>query len=143
MPYKDMNDARHAVVEYPDGSVAIAFNQEVPSPEPPEPPPEIIQPLPRFRLLLEYHPVVRALAYIFVLASGINLALFGRIIDIINFVLIVSTTGALHTEHSASITGYSVSWYVCGAHDSAILCTSNVGTSYLPIFNRYDVYHRI
>ena len=104
MPYKDMNDARHAVVEYPDGSVAIAFNQEVPSPEPPEPPPEIIQPLPRFRLLLEYHPVVRALAYIFVLASGINLALFGRIIDIINFVLIVSTTGALHTEHSASIT---------------------------------------
>jgi len=23
------------------------------------------------------------------------------------------------------------------------LCTSNVGTSYLPIFNRYDVYHRI
>ena len=99
-----MNDARHAVVEYPDGSVAIAFNQEVPSPEPPEPWPEIIRPQPRFRLLLEYHPVARALAYIFVLASGINLALYMRTIDIINFVLIVFTTGALHTEHSASIT---------------------------------------
>ena len=98
-----MNDARHAVVEYPDGSVAIAFNQEVPSPEPPEPWPEIIRPRPRFRLLLEYHPVARALAYIFVLASGINLALFKRIIDIINFTLIVSTTGALHTEHQASM----------------------------------------
>ena len=99
-----MNDARHAVVESPDGSVAIAFNQEVPSPEPPEPPPEIIQPRPRFRLLLEYHPVARALAYIFVLASGINLALYTRTIDIINFVLIVFTTGALHSNDSASIT---------------------------------------
>ena len=98
-----MDEARHVVVEKPDGSVAIAFNQEVPPPEPPPTPtpPEIIRP--RFRLLLEYHPVARALAYIFVLASGINLALFMRTIDIINFVLIVSTTGALHTEHSASI----------------------------------------
>jgi len=96
-----MDEARHLVVEKPDGSVAIAFNQEVPPPEPPEPPPEIIRP--RFRLLLEYHPVARALAYIFVLASGINLAFYTRTIDIINFVLIVFTTGALHTEHSASI----------------------------------------
>ena len=95
-----MDEARHLVVEKPDGSVAIAFNQEVP---PPEPPPEIIRPRPRFRLLLEYHPVARALAYIFVLASGINLALYTRTIDIINFVLIVSTTGAIHTEYQASI----------------------------------------
>ena len=93
-----MDEARHLVVEKPDGSVAIAFNQEVP---PPEPPPEIIRPRPRFRLLLEYHPVARALAYIFVLASGINLALYTRTIDIINFVLIVSTTGALHTDYQA------------------------------------------
>ena len=96
-----MDEARHMVVEKPDGSVAIAFNQEVPPPEPPEPPFEMIRP--RFRLLLEYHPVARALAYIFVIASGINLALFTRTIDIINFVLIVSTTGALHTEYQASI----------------------------------------
>jgi len=98
-----MDEARHLVVEKPDGSVAIAFNEEVPPPEPPEPPPEIIQPRPRFRLLIEYHPVARALAYIFVIASGINLALYMRTIDIINCVLIVSTTSALHTEHSASI----------------------------------------
>ena len=99
-----MQNERHLVVEEPDGSVAIAFNEEVAAPPPP--PPEMIRlrPRPRFRLLLEYHPVARALAYIFVIASGINLALFMRIIDIINFVLIVSTTGALHTEHSASIT---------------------------------------
>ena len=99
-----MQNERHLVVEEPDGSVAIAFNQEVAAPPPP--PREMIRlrPRPRFRLLLEYHPVARALAYIFVLASGINLALYTRTIDIINFVLIVSTTGALHTEHSASIT---------------------------------------
>ena len=98
-----MDEVRHMVVEKPDGSVAIAFNQEIPPPEPPEPPPEIIRVRPRFRLLLEYHPVARALAYIFVLGSGVNLALYTRTIDIINFVLIVSTTGALHTEYSASI----------------------------------------
>ena len=100
-----MDESRHLVVEKPDGSVAIAFNEEVPPPEPPEPPPEIIRvrPQQRFRFLIEYHPVARALAYIFVLASGINLALYMRTIDIINFVLIVFTTGALHTEHSASI----------------------------------------
>ena len=99
-----MDESRHLVVEKPDGSVAIAFNHEVPPPEPPPtpPPPEIIRP--RFRLLLEYHPVARALAYIFVLASGINLALYMRTIDIINFVLIVFTTGALHSNDSASIT---------------------------------------
>ena len=96
-----MDNTRHLVVETPDGSIAIAFNEEVP---PPEPPPEIIQPRQRFRLLLEYHPVARALAYIFVLASGINLALYMRTIDIINFVLIVFTTGALHSNDSASIT---------------------------------------
>jgi hypothetical protein len=94
-----MDKARHLVVEKPDGSVAIAFNQEIP------PPPEVIQPQPRprFRLSLEYHPVARAMAYIFVLASGVNLALYTRTIDIINFVLIVSTTGAIHTEYQASI----------------------------------------
>ena len=95
-----MDEARHLVVEKPDGSVAIAFNQEVP---PPEPPPEIIHPRSHVRFLLEYHPVARALAYIFMIASGINLGLFMRTIDIINFALIVSTTGALHSEHSASI----------------------------------------
>ena len=99
-----MQNERHLVVEEPDGSVAIAFNQEVPPPEPPEPPPEIIRPRPRFRLLLEYHPVARALVYIFTIASGINLALYMRTIDIINFVLIVFTTGALHSNDSASIT---------------------------------------
>ena len=99
-----MQNERHLVVEEPDGSVAIAFNQEVAAPPPP--PPEMIRlrPRPRFRLLLEYHPVARALAYIFVLASGVNLALYTRTIDIINFVLIVFTTGALHSNDSASIT---------------------------------------
>jgi len=99
-----MQNERHLVVEEPDGSVAIAFNQEVAAPPPP--PREMIRlrPRPRFRLLLEYHPVARALAYIFVLASGINLALYMRTIDIINFVLIVFTTGALHSNDSASIT---------------------------------------
>ena len=95
-----MGGERHVVIEKPDGSVAIAFNEEVP---PPPPPLEIIQLRPRFRYSIEYHPVVRGLAYIFVISSAINLALFRRLIDIINFVLIVSTTGALHSEHSASI----------------------------------------
>jgi hypothetical protein len=101
-----MQNERHLVVEEPDGSMAIAFNEEVAAPPPPPPPPEMIglRPQPRFRFLIEYHPVARALAYIFMIVSGINLGLFMRIIDIINFALIVSTTGALHTEHSASIT---------------------------------------
>ena len=101
-----MQNERHLVVEEPDGSVAIAFNEEVAAPPPPLPPPEMYGPRPRrrFRFLIEYHPVVRGLSYIFIISSGINLALFMRTIDIINFVLIVFTTGALHTEHSASIT---------------------------------------
>jgi hypothetical protein len=99
-----MEGERHLVIEKPDGSVAIAFNEEVPPPSPP--PPEIIELRPqpsRFRFSIEYHPIVRGLAYIFVISSGINLAFFRRLIDIINFVLIVSTTGALHSEHPASI----------------------------------------
>ena len=132
-----MDKARHLVVEKPDGSVAIAFNQEVP------PPPEVIQPRSHVRFLLEYHPVARAMAYIFVLASGVNLALYTRTIDIINFVLIVSTTGAIHTEYQASIAVVVFHGTCAGAHDSTILCTSNVGTSYFPIFSRYSVSHCI
>ena len=100
-----MQNERHLVVEEPDGSVAIAFNEEVAAPPPPLPPPEMYGPRPRRRLrfLIEYHPVVRGLSYIFIISSGINLALFMRTIDIINFALIVFTTGALHTEDSASI----------------------------------------
>ena len=98
-----MQNERHLVVEEPDGSVAIAFNEEVAAPPPPPPEMIRIRPQPRLRFSIEYHPVARGLSYIFVIASGINLALFMRIIDIINFMLIVSTTGALHTEHSASI----------------------------------------
>ena len=62
-----MDEARHLVVEKPDGSVAIAFNQEVPPPEPP--PPEIIRPQARFRFSIEYHPVARALACIYLYIS--------------------------------------------------------------------------
>ena len=98
-----MQNERHLVVEEPDGSVAIAFNEEVAAPPPPQPEMITLRPQPRLRFLIEYHPVVRGLSYIFVISSGINLALFMRTIDIINFMLIVSTTGALHTEHSASI----------------------------------------
>ena len=41
-----MQNERHLVVEEPDGSVAIAFNEEVPAPPPPPPPRllEIFQP---------------------------------------------------------------------------------------------------
>jgi hypothetical protein len=99
-----MQNERHLVVEEPDGSVAIAFNEEVAAPPPPPPEMIRIRPQPRLRFSIEYHPVARALAYIFVLASGINLALYMRTIDIINFVLIVFTTGALHSNDSASIT---------------------------------------
>jgi len=98
-----MQNERHLVVEEPDGSVAIAFNEEVAAPTPPPPEMITLRPQPRLRFLIEYHPVVRGLSYIFLISSGINLALFMRTIDIINFMLIVSTTGALHTEHSASI----------------------------------------
>ena len=98
-----MQNERHLVVEEPDGSVAIAFNEEVAAPPPPQPEMITLRPQPRLRFLIEYHPVVRGLSYIFIISSGINLALFMRTIDIINFVLIVFTTGALHTEDSASI----------------------------------------
>ena len=138
-----MDEARHLVVEKPDGSVAIAFNQEVPPPEPPEPPPEIIRPRSHVRFLLEYHPVARALAYIFVLASGINLALYTRTIDIINFCVDSIYDGCYTYRIPGIDSSCSVSWYVCGAHDSTILCTSNVGTIHFPVFNRSDVFHRI
>jgi hypothetical protein len=135
-----MDEARHLVVEKPDGSVAIAFNQEVP---PPEPPPEIIQPRSHVRFLLEYHPVARALAYIFVLASGVKFGSLHENNRYYQFCVDSIYDGCSTYRIPGIDSSCSVSWYVCGTHDSTILCTSNVGTSYLPIFNRYDVYHRI
>jgi len=93
-----MKDARHLVVEEPDGSVAIAFNEDVPpSPEfPPEPPrTEVFH-----RVIgVKYNRTAKLMSYTLSFSSFFCLMYLNRIIDSINTLLICATTMAIHTEN--------------------------------------------
>jgi len=93
-----MKDARHLVVEEPDGSVAIAFNEDVPpSPEfPPEPPrTEVFH-----RVIgVKYNRTAKLMSYTLSFSSLFCLMYLNRIIDSINTLLICATTMAIHTEN--------------------------------------------
>lgn len=87
-----MKDARHLVVEEPDGSVAIAFNEDVP----PEPP--------RTRVFhrvigVKYNSTAKLMSYGLFFSSVFCLMYLDRIIDAINTLLICATTMAIHTEN--------------------------------------------
>jgi len=92
-----MKDARHLVVEEPDGSVAIAFNEDVPPPElPPEPP--------RTRVFhrvigVKYDRTAKLMSYVLSFSSVFCLMYLDRIVDAVNTLLICATTVAIHTEN--------------------------------------------
>ena len=84
-----MDEARHLVVEKPDGSIAIAFNEEVPPPElPPEPPATQM----RIRITgVIFCEKGKAMTCIFFYISIFMLTWFFRIIDIVNASLMFMT----------------------------------------------------
>lgn len=89
---------RHLVVERPDGSVAIAFNEDVPPPElPPEPsttPPEI-------RITgIKFCERGKVVTGMFFYISLFILTSFLRLIDIINAILMFMTFMVVITGHS-------------------------------------------
>ena len=86
---------RHASVELPDGSVCIAFNEDV---RPPPPPPEIAMVRMRRTLGVKFNPVAKTLVYILFLTSMFKLAWFRRWLDAINLVLVSITNMALYPE---------------------------------------------
>lgn len=102
-----MDKARHLVVEAPDGSVAIAFNQEVPAPEPPPEPPAT-------RTIIRITGLIfcekgKVITCIFFYISIFMLTWFFRIIDIVNASLMFMTFMLV-------VTGWSVATYQIVAH---------------------------
>jgi hypothetical protein len=96
-----MEGARHLVVEGPDGSVAIAFNQEIP-------PPVIVEPqtLTRVRfdvVEVKYNKSVQIGFRLALVISFVKLFNLLRIIDIIDFIFIIASTIAVHSERPISI----------------------------------------
>ena len=89
MPLKSMDEARHLVVEKPDGSVAIAFNEEVPPPELPSEPPATRR---RIHITgLTFCEKGKAMTCIFFYISIFMLTWFFRIIDIVNACFMFTT----------------------------------------------------
>ena len=84
-----MDEARHLVVEKPDGSIAIAFNEEVPPPElPPEPPATQM----RIRITgVIFCEKGKAMTCIFFYISIFMLTSFFRFVDIVNACFMFTT----------------------------------------------------
>jgi len=96
-----MEGCRHLVVEGPGGSVAIAFNEEIP-------PPLIVEPetLSRFRfdiVAVKYNNIVQIGFRLTLLISFVKLFNFLRIIDITDFIFVIASTIAVHSERPLSI----------------------------------------
>jgi hypothetical protein len=93
---------RHQVVEGPDGSVAIAFNQEISPEEPPSPPAPTISRSTDV-VAVKYNKYIQLSFDCFFLVSLFKLVYLFRIIDIINFIFIILSTFAVHTELPISV----------------------------------------
>ena len=88
---------RHAPVELPDGSVCVAFNEDV---DPPPPPPEITL---RRTVGVKFNPVAKTMLYVLFLTSMFKLAWFRGLINAINVVLISFTNASLYVERAPFI----------------------------------------
>lgn len=89
-----MENERHVVVEGPDGSVAIAFNEEV---SPPEPQCEILIPS-DVVTTIEHNKNVQIFFQIASLISLFKLVTLLRIIDVVNFIFITTSTFAVYSK---------------------------------------------
>ena len=89
-----MEGCRHLVVEGPDGSVAIAFNEEIPPP------------VTRFRfdvVAVKYNNIVQICFRLTLLISFVKLFNLLRIIDITDFIFVIASTIAVHSERPVSV----------------------------------------
>ena len=102
-----MDGARHLVVEEPDGSVAIAFNEEVPPPEPLPAPPAMRT---RIRITgLAFCEKGKVMTCIFFYISIFMLTWFFRIIDIVNACF-------MFTTFMLVVTGWPIATYHVVVH---------------------------
>jgi hypothetical protein len=110
-----MKDERHFVVEEPDGSVAIAFNPEVPPPPDPVPPPEIqhVQEITRIR----YSIAVKFACIFLLLTCILQFILYGRGLDAMNMLFMGTTTIAMYGEKP-----FSVAWLTIHGFTTGLLC---------------------
>ena len=100
-----MEGCRHLVVEGPDGSVAIAFNQEIPPPvivEPPEEP-QTLTTVSFDVVAVNYNNNVQIGFRLALVISFVKLFNLLRIIDIIDFIFVIASTIAVHSERPISI----------------------------------------
>ena len=96
-----MEGCRHLVVEGPDGSVAIAFNEEIP-------PPVIVEPQTLATVSFDvvavnYNNNVQIGFRLALVISFVKLFNLLRIIDIIDFIFVIASTIAVHSERPISI----------------------------------------
>ena len=84
---------RHVVVEKPDGSVAIAINEDVPVPPPP--PEEVV---PEGGRVVRYSPINAVTAdFLVFLAIGVMM-MYQRYVDAFNIIFGLMTCHALHRK---------------------------------------------
>jgi len=110
-----MKNERHLMVQEPDGSVAIAFNPEVPSPSEPLPPPEIqyVQEITRIR----YSIAVKFACIFLLLTCILQFILYSRGLDAMNMLFIGTTTIAMYGEKP-----FSVAWLTIHGFTAGLLC---------------------
>ena len=90
-----MEGERHVVIEKPDGSLVIGFNQEIPIPLPHE---EVVVTVPDGERVVKYSPVNAVIADFFVfLAIGVMM-MYQSYLDAFNVIVGLMTCHALHRK---------------------------------------------
>jgi hypothetical protein len=105
-----MKDERHLVVQEPDGSVAIAFNPEVPPPPDSAPLPEVVQQVVR----IKYTLATQFACIVLFATCIIQIFLYKRGVDVLNMVFIGTTTIAVFSERPSSAAWITAHGFTAG-----------------------------
>ena len=105
-----MKDERHLVVQEPDGSVAIAYNPEVPLQPDSAPLPEVVQQVVR----IKYTLATQFACIVLFATCIIQIFLYKRGVDVLNMVFIGTTTIAVFSERPSSAAWITAHGFTAG-----------------------------
>lgn len=114
-----MKDERHLMVQEPDGSIAIAFNPEVPPPPDSVPPPEVLSPheVVQQVVRIKYTLATQFACIVLFATCIIQIFLYKRGVDVANLLFIGTTILAVLSERPSSAV-----WITAHGFTAGLLC---------------------
>lgn len=114
----NMGDERHVIIQEPDGSLVVGFNEEIPPPLPPE---EVVITVPNEQIVIIKYSFVNAIIIDFLVLVGFGVLIsYRRYHDVFNIIFGLMTSYAFHrkpvpfTQTSSQLLGSQAYHFIMG-----------------------------